>query len=451
MKRIFRDYPISTDVTGVFRYDYGESISRCMENIHGIYHSKNVPIHLNWRCERHTMAVPGWDLGNGNILSLPVKVCECAAVVIGDDCFIAYTCWTGGNLVLNIAKVDQALWLNPEINAIDYASNMLTITNGINSRLQFDGAKLFWRMYDSAVTSSPYKIYSYDLRQKKMVQLTDVPKPAKTYCPRELLIEQDRAHFVHLRKSGIYCIHIYPKKQDLKAPAIVICLGGPYIKIPDIRFLPQLYHQFSDEGYHVIIPLRRGVVGLSSEWERALSGNYGIADVEDILASTRELLSECKSTIDSNRLGLYGASYGGYSALLINGKHNGDFLFKSVVSHCGVYDLSTYPEHSSGNACDIMIEYGRTDDIATYTKNIHNINPASFVNDWKVPTLLVHTIDDTTTWFGQSVGAYNAGLNNARCNISLILAEGGHSYNISNEEPLYDAMIDHFNKTLMHT
>lgn len=451
MKRIFRNYPIANDVAEVFHYDYSDSISSCMKSMNGIFHSQNVPVNLNLRSKRHTLAVPGWDLGNGNILSLPVKICECAVGFIANDFYIAYTYWSGKDLILCISKVDKRLWLNAEINALDYSDTILTIKGGINSHLQFDEAKLFWRTYETAVITSTYKRYFYDIIRESIVQIDNTSSLSIADYSEQFPIEHGRAHVVYLRESGVYCIHIYPKKRVVKAPAIVICLGGPFIKVPDIRALPNLYHLFSNEGYHVIIPLRRGVIGLSSKWEQELYGGYGIVDVEDILLSTREFVDEFESSIDSNRLGLYGASYGGYSALLINGKHNKDLLFKSVVSHCGVYDLSTYPYHSSGNARDIMMEYGHTDDIVAYAKNVRDINPASFVNDWMVPTLLVHTIDDTTTWFGQSVTAYNAALNNPHCNTSLILTEGGHSYNISNEEAIEYAIINHLNLTLKNT
>lgn len=448
MKRIYHNYPIADDVAEVFHYDYGESITKYMENKNGIFHSINVPINLNFRSKRHTLAIPGWDLDNGNILSLPIKICECTVKLIEDNYYIAYTCWSGKSLILHISKVNKRLWLNPEINAFDYAHNVFTIKEGINSHLQFDGAKFFWRSYETAIVSSTYKRFSYDVVKEAVVKAPRITTLKKGDYTRLLLTENDRAHVVYLRESGIYCIHIYPKEREVKSPAIVICLGGPFLKVPDIKALPHLYHHFSNEGYHVIIPLRRGVIGLSLEWEQELYGRYGIADVEDILSSTREFVIKFESIVDSNRLGLYGASYGGYSALLINGKYNKDLLFKSVVSHCGVFDLDSYPYHSSGNAHDIMIEYGSTDDIAAYTMNVREINPANFINDWSVPTLLVHTIDDTTTWFGQSVNAYNAALNNTRCIPVLILTDGGHSYNISNEEAIEDAILNHFNMTL---
>ncbi len=448
MKRIFRNYPIANDVAEVFHYDYSESIMKYMGNENGIFHSIKAPINLNLRSKRHTQAISGWDLDNGNILSLPIKICECTVGSIEDNYYIAYTCWSSNSLILLISKVHKRLWLNPEINAFDYARNILTIKKGINSHLQFDGAKFLWRTYETAVISSSYKSYFYDIDKGCIVQVYNASTLSISDYPEQFLLEHDRAHVVYLRESGIYCIHLYPKKRDVKAPAIVICLGGPFLKVLDIRSLPHLYHHFSNEGYHVIIPLRRGVIGLSPEWEQELYGRYGIADVEDILSSTREFVAEFELIIDSNRLGLYGASYGGYSALLINGKHNKDLLFKSVVSHCGVYDLSTYPYHSSGNARDVMMEYGHTDDIVAYAKNVRDINPASFVKNWKVPTLLIHTIDDTTTWFGQSVSAYNAALSNTCCNTSLILTHGGHSYNISKEEAIEGAIINHFNTIL---
>jgi len=87
MKRIFRNYPIANDVAEVFHYDYSDSISSCMKSMNGIFHSQNLPVNLNLRSKRHTLAVPGWDFDNGNILSLPTKICEWAvgAIIILPD------------------------------------------------------------------------------------------------------------------------------------------------------------------------------------------------------------------------------------------------------------------------------------------------------------------------------------------------------------------------------
>ena len=84
-------------------------------------------MNLNLRSKRHSLAVPGWDLGNGNILSLPVKICECAVGFIANDYYIACTYWSGKDLILCISKVDKRLWLNAEINALDYSDTILTI------------------------------------------------------------------------------------------------------------------------------------------------------------------------------------------------------------------------------------------------------------------------------------------------------------------------------------
>ena len=56
MKRIFRNYPIANDVAEVFHYDYSDSISSCMKSMNGIFHSQNLPVNLNLRSKRHTLA-----------------------------------------------------------------------------------------------------------------------------------------------------------------------------------------------------------------------------------------------------------------------------------------------------------------------------------------------------------------------------------------------------------
>lgn len=63
-------------------------------------------------------------------------------------------------------------------------------------------------------------------------------------------------------------------------------------------------------GFMVVVPLRRGVIGISREWEHALEGNYGHLDVVDIIDGTKYILKKFSSLIDDSRVVLYGASYG---------------------------------------------------------------------------------------------------------------------------------------------
>lgn len=148
--------------------------------------------------------------------------------------------------------------------------------------------------------------------------------------------------------------------------------------------------------------------------------------------------------MDINRIGLYGASYGGFASLLIAGKHNDTNMFKAIVSHCGMSDLERYPYECYGNPSDVMDYYAGDED---FLQKVKTISPYHYISRWSAPVLLVHTIDDTSVWFGQSVRAYNKGVMYSK-NVDLILAPGPHSYEIQNGEHLINLIIKFFSSNL---
>ena len=70
-----------------------------------------------------------------------------------------------------------------------------------------------------------------------------------------------------------------------------------------------------------------------------------------------------------------------------------------------------------------------------------------FIENWKVPTLLAHILDDESVRFGHSVRNYNKGIECGK-EVELILAPGPHSYEIESGEYLVDAIIDFFQRNL---
>ena len=236
---------------------------------------------------------------------------------------------------------------------------------------------------------------------------------------------------------------VIQKKNTTKAPVIVIALGGPISQIPDFMIEDSIYSHFLEQGFSLIIPLRRGIKGISEEWEQALDGHYGEYDVEDIITATDFILDHNENTIDIENVFLYGGSYGGYLAELIAGKANLNKRFKAIIAHSGVYDIATYPWHSQGIAEETMNTYGKTTDSSMYPQKVKEISPKSFVANWNVPILLVHHLNDTSTWVGQSVDAYNDGLKLGK-SVSLLIVQGPHTYNISNKMALFHKLSSFF-------
>lgn len=235
------------------------------------------------------------------------------------------------------------------------------------------------------------------------------------------------------------------KKNTAICSAIVICLGGPIAPIPNFLDKSSIYYHFIKQGFALIIPLRRGISGMDKEWELALDGHYGEYDVDDTIAATDFVMLHHKDVIDTKNVFLYGGSYGGYVAGLIAGKVNSSKRYKAIVTHCGVYDLATYPWHCQGIPEETMKTYGNTTDKSVYSERVKDISPKTFVANWNVPILFIHHLNDTTTWVGQSVAAYNDALK-LRKDVTLLIVHGPHTYDIPQKESLFLKIVTFFEK-----
>ena len=264
----------------------------------------------------------------------------------------------------------------------------------------------------------------------------DSPKEKTHNLPLSEIIRE------RVNSEGLEVIVASPDSNQL-LPAVVICLGGPFVPIPSIDEKDSIYQYLMEHGYVLIIPLRRGVSGVTQEWEAALGGHYGDYDVFDTISATKYVKVHFSKKIDKNRIFLYGGSYGGYVAELIAGKANDGKMYKAIISHCGVYDLSTYPWHNQGIPAETMLTYGGTNDQERYTEIIAKISPKTYVNNWDVPILLIHHLYDTSSWFGQSVMAYNDALKRGK-QVKLLIVPGPHSYDIEYRDILFFEIVSFF-------
>ncbi len=446
----------------VFRYDYMASIKRQMPcNEYGFYHSTGRTISMQSDILKSTQLIQGWDLGNGNIISKERKVIECSEFYSTDTnrFYVSYTySLTRENssneeiyevylYCIEFDKQNKLLYEDARFNIFDYFKPDKIFSTGKNGHLHFEDTGynivLKWTNLSDKKTNSK-RAYSYNINNKKIsyIELSD-EKYERKIKSRKLQASDKVKYFCHPDRTDLYIAVVSPDNtnfENKKYPAIVMCLGGPNINIPDFEYADSIYRRFSKSDFYVIIPLRRGVIGITRRWEDAIIDNYGREDIKDIMSGTEYVLSILSDKIDEDRVGLYGASYGGYSALLIAGKSR---LFNAIVSHCGMSDLGSYPRECHGNDSDVMITYAGTDNLDKYNICAREISPFSYINQWSAPVLLVHSIDDSSVFFGQSVKTYNEGVR-LKKDIHLILVPGPHTYNISNGDKLIEHIVDFY-------
>jgi dipeptidyl aminopeptidase/acylaminoacyl peptidase len=120
------------------------------------------------------------------------------------------------------------------------------------------------------------------------------------------------------------------------APAIVYPHGGPTDAYGDEWDGHAQY--FVAKGYAWICPNFRGSTGYGRDYERANHGVWGVDDTKDCLAAADFLRT--LDWVDGNRLGIFGASYGSYMALL-SVTDDPEHRFRCAVCKYGDCDLVT--------------------------------------------------------------------------------------------------------------
>ena len=195
---------------------------------------------------------------------------------------------------------------------------------------------------------------------------------------------------------------VKPPDFDLakKYPLLVLIHGGPQGVWPDgwsNRWNPQL---FANAGYVVFAPNPRGSIGWGQSLIDDVNQDWGGRAYEDILKGTD--YAEALAYVDKGRTVAAGASYGGYMINWIAGQTD---RFKALVSHDGVFDLTSM--------------YGSTEELwfpdwefkGPYWESpqiYEKWSPSRYVKNFKTPTLVIHSELDYRVPLEQGLGMYTA-------------------------------------------
>ena len=191
--------------------------------------------------------------------------------------------------------------------------------------------------------------------------------------------------------------------EQKKYPALLYCQGGPQSAVSQFFSFRWNFRVMASRGYVVIAPNRRGLPGFGQEWNDAISKDWGGQSIQDYLAAVDSIKKE--SFVDENRIGAIGASYGGYSVYYLAGNHDG--RFKSFISHCGLFNLTSWygsTEELFFANWDIGGPYWEEKNKTLYQKN----SPHNYVQNWDTPIMVIHGGKDYRVPYTQGLEAYQA-------------------------------------------
>ena len=182
---------------------------------------------------------------------------------------------------------------------------------------------------------------------------------------------------------------IYAKKNDSPQPVIISIHGGPEGQArPSFSSTYQLW--MANLGAAVITPNVRGSDGYGKEYLSLDNGFKREDSVKDIGALLDWI--ETQPHLDSNRVAVYGGSYGGYM-VLASAVHYSNRL-KAAVDIVGISNFVTFLKNTKDYRRDLRrVEYGdeRNPDMEAF---LQNISPNNNVDQIQVPMFVVQGEND---------------------------------------------------------
>jgi dipeptidyl aminopeptidase/acylaminoacyl peptidase len=172
-------------------------------------------------------------------------------------------------------------------------------------------------------------------------------------------------------------------------PAVLHIHGGPEDQARPVS--NSLINGLVARGIVVLAPNIRGSYGYGLRYQRLIYRDWGGGDLEDLRAAAEFLRT--RPWVDQDRIGVYGASYGGFAALSCLTRL--PEYWRAGVSECGVSDLvddaRQLPPTWRRRARDWI---GDVDDPAE-VRRLTEASPLSHVDRVRANVLLTHGTNDT--------------------------------------------------------
>ena len=279
------------------------------------------------------------------------------------------------------------------------------ITNGdfdVNDLVGFSGNSIIVSRSDMNHAS---ELFSFDLKKKAWKQLSNIN--TETYNSLALSKTERRYVTTTDGKKMLVWVILPPNfDANKKYPTLLYCQGGPQSALTQFYSFRWNFQLMAANGYVVVAPNRRGMPGHGVEWNEQISKDWGGQVMDDYLSAIDDVAKE--NYVDKARLGCVGASYGGYSAFYLAGIHNN--RFKTFIAHDGVFNTQSMfgtTEEVFFNNWDFGGPYWEKDNkVAQKTYTV--FNPASHVEKWNAPILIIQGGLDFRVPIGQSQEAFQA-------------------------------------------
>jgi len=293
-------------------------------------------------------------------------------------------------------------------------------------------------VYQHTDTRNSADLFALDAKVgAKPVRLSD-SMPAG--IDRSLFVEPEFVHYAGPDGQSVPAWLFTPKNLDRskKHPAIIWIHGDGINQNYDGWHVQRNYavyysmHQYLlQQGYVVIAPDYRGSIGYGRDWRDAVYMDVGGKDAKDAWMAANFL--KTLAYVDSNRIGVWGLSYGGFFTLIAMTDH--PTLFRCGIDVAGVVDYEMYyndPYHGDWTESRIGTPQQNP-------KVYANASPISRIDRLERPLLVLHGTADVNVPFIESVWLLDEALRKKKGDLLTFMMYPGEFHYFTREHVLRDA------------
>jgi len=241
-------------------------------------------------------------------------------------------------------------------------------------------------VYLASTANTPWELYVKNGAKQAIRVTKSTSKAFSDYSWR-------LPYFVTFKASDGKDVHarLYkPVEEKSNGAAVLFVHGAGYLQNAHSwwshYYREYMFHNLLvDQGYTVLDVDYRASAGYGRDYRTAIYRHMGGRDVQDFIDAKNYLAT---LSIDTNRVGIYGGSYGGFVTLMSLFQHPDAFACGAALR--SVTDWSHYNHEYTSN----ILNYPETDPTA-----YRNSSPIYYADGLKKPLLILHGMVDDNVQF----------------------------------------------------
>ncbi|MGX7067054.1 dipeptidyl aminopeptidase/acylaminoacyl peptidase [Vagococcus fluvialis] len=216
-------------------------------------------------------------------------------------------------------------------------------------------------------------------------KLTDIENPNEEFLAKTKLSKPDMFWYQGVNDWDIQGWYVPPVESKKNYPVILYIHGGPQVAYGESFFHEMQVH--AANGYGVIMLNPRGGQGYGQEFVKAILGDYGNEDYQDLMLGLDYVLTEYPE-IDKNNVYVAGGSYGGFMTNWIVGHTN---RFKAAVTQRSISNWISF--YGTSDIGSFFVKYQLNRDLKDIDK-LWQLSPLAYADNVDTPLLVLHGEED---------------------------------------------------------